>query len=153
MTRFRFPCVDDRGVLVPGGWLTSRRATRCAGIDAATRRAALRAINRESGRYGGRMGLSMGVPVIVIVGLLEPASLVVKIAAVVLLAEAMRSIAWPRAWPRFTRALRAGWLEQGRCPACGTAITIVEPEDDGCRVCPQCGSAWKMDEKVAHAEA
>lgn len=144
LTRFRFPCVDDRGVLVPGGWLTSRRAVRRAGIDAATRRAALRGMHRESGRYGGRMGLFMCVPLLVIVGLFEPAPYVLKIAAVVLLAEAMRSVAWPRSWPRFTAALRTGWLEQGRCPACGCSIAEIGPEQDNCRVCPECGSAWKI---------
>lgn len=33
---------------------------------------------------------------------------------------------------------------RGRCLACGYAIAGIEPEEDGCRVCPECGSAWKL---------
>ncbi|MEQ9097306.1 MAG: hypothetical protein RIE32_13705 [Phycisphaerales bacterium] len=34
---------------------------------------------------------------------------------------------------------------RGLCPACGYSIAGLEPEEDGCRICPECGSAWKMD--------
>lgn len=34
------------------------------------------------------------------------------------------------------------------CAACGYSIAEIEPEEDGCRVCPECGSAWRMDDSA-----
>ncbi|MEO1278049.1 MAG: hypothetical protein AAFV77_03740 [Planctomycetota bacterium] len=34
--------------------------------------------------------------------------------------------------------------QRGLCLACGYCITQIEPEADGCRVCPECGAAWRM---------
>ena len=34
---------------------------------------------------------------------------------------------------------------RGVCAACGYALREIEPEGDDCRVCPECGSAWKLD--------
>jgi hypothetical protein len=31
----------------------------------------------------------------------------------------------------------------GICPACGYPLTGAAIEDDGCRVCPECGAAWR----------
>ncbi|MEQ8843626.1 MAG: hypothetical protein RIB58_02135 [Phycisphaerales bacterium] len=145
MTRFRFPCVDDRGVLVPSGWLMSKRKARLSGIDPSTSKAALRRVNRESGRYGARAGLIMGLPVVFLVGASEFMPWPIVIGAAVVLAELTNLIQWPNAWPLFTTALRDGWLARGRCPACGAVIAELEPQEDNCRVCPECGSAWKMD--------
>jgi hypothetical protein len=39
--------------------------------------------------------------------------------------------------------IRRRLLSAGRCPTCATNINGVQPETDGCRVCPCCGGAWK----------
>lgn len=41
---------------------------------------------------------------------------------------------------RFTRLV----LEQGHCPSCGYALADIPAADDGCTVCPECGSAWRI---------
>jgi hypothetical protein len=33
---------------------------------------------------------------------------------------------------------------RGVCAACGYSLCELEPQDDGCRVCPECGCAWKL---------
>jgi hypothetical protein len=43
------------------------------------------------------------------------------------------------------RRQRRELLDAGRCPGCGSSIAELEPQADGCRVCPECGSAWKLD--------
>ena len=32
----------------------------------------------------------------------------------------------------------------GLCASCGYDLTEVEAEGDGCRVCPECGAAWRQ---------
>lgn len=39
---------------------------------------------------------------------------------------------------------------KGVCTACGYPIAELEPQADGCRVCPECGCAWKLDEGTSH---
>jgi hypothetical protein len=34
-------------------------------------------------------------------------------------------------------------LQAGHCAACGYPLLEIEPEADGCRVCPECGAAWR----------
>lgn len=46
------------------------------------------------------------------------------------------------------RAYRRGWLSLGLCPGCAYRITEIEPQQDGCRVCPECGSAWRLDDSI-----
>ena len=36
------------------------------------------------------------------------------------------------------------WLARGRCPGCGYSLRGLQPAGDGCRVCPECGGAWKI---------
>ncbi|HEX8876644.1 MAG TPA: hypothetical protein VF777_07840 [Phycisphaerales bacterium] len=43
-------------------------------------------------------------------------------------------------------ALRSRWIEASRCPACSYPLEGVPVESDRCRVCPECGAAWKIDE-------
>lgn len=52
---------------------------------------------------------------------------------------------WHRAFPR---ALAEGW-----CPACSHSLTGLIPESDGCRVCPECGAAWRLPAPAASAAA
>lgn len=38
---------------------------------------------------------------------------------------------------------------RGVCAACGYSIAEIEPQQDGCAVCPECGAAWKVMEPVS----
>lgn len=40
---------------------------------------------------------------------------------------------------RIIRSLTRAWM----CPGCGYSLAELEPEVDGCRVCPECGGAWR----------
>lgn len=33
----------------------------------------------------------------------------------------------------------------GYCPSCGYALADIPAADDGCTVCPECGSAWRIN--------
>ena len=33
----------------------------------------------------------------------------------------------------------------GHCATCGYVLDGVQPESDGCTVCPECGSAWRLN--------
>ena len=35
------------------------------------------------------------------------------------------------------------YVAAGMCPACGYDIASARVEADGCRVCPECGGAWR----------
>jgi hypothetical protein len=35
-------------------------------------------------------------------------------------------------------------LASGRCACCGYALVALRREDDDCRVCPECGAAWRI---------
>lgn len=41
------------------------------------------------------------------------------------------------------------FLARSLCPACGYSLAGSEPADDGCTVCPECGTAWRLP--VQHA--
>lgn len=145
--------LDDRNATAPSGWLTSRRRARRAGVDDSTAKAALRGMNQVAGAHGMRMGLffALAFPVLFLMpfGLSWPWTLLVAAVLGAVVGLAMR----PFVLPRQIEALHAGWLARGRCPACGTVIAQVEPEEDGCRVCPACESAWRLEEGAAYAEA
>lgn len=36
------------------------------------------------------------------------------------------------------------WLAMGSCASCRYSLAEIEPEADGCVVCPECGGAWKI---------
>jgi hypothetical protein len=40
--------------------------------------------------------------------------------------------------------LAAGRVRVGRCGACGYELAGVAAEGDGCRVCAECGAAWRV---------
>ncbi len=42
------------------------------------------------------------------------------------------------AWSTWTEQI----IAQGHCPSCGYPLEGLDPEPDGCRVCPECGGAW-----------
>ncbi len=37
-----------------------------------------------------------------------------------------------------------GLIAIGCCPSCGYDLLKLPVEDDGCRVCPECGAAWRL---------
>jgi len=37
------------------------------------------------------------------------------------------------------------WLSMGTCASCRYNVAEIEPETDGCVVCPECGAAWKLN--------
>jgi hypothetical protein len=41
-------------------------------------------------------------------------------------------------------AVARSWLAQGECPSCRYTIDTLEPEADGCTVCPECGAGWRV---------
>jgi hypothetical protein len=45
--------------------------------------------------------------------------------------------------PRARRKRGEEMAAQGRCGACGYGLGSVPPGEDGCRLCPECGSAWR----------
>jgi len=38
----------------------------------------------------------------------------------------------------------AAMTRAGLCPACAYNINEIQPDPDGCTVCPECGAAWRM---------
>ena len=47
-------------------------------------------------------------------------------------------------WEERPRGRRDVPIRAKRCDACGYAIDRLPVEDDGCRVCPECGAAWRV---------
>lgn len=45
--------------------------------------------------------------------------------------------------PAYRRDHRRIALANGHCPACLYRIADLEPDHDGCIVCPECGGAWR----------
>ncbi len=64
-------------------------------------------------------------------------SLVFAAAAWWLILPHVRRRLWIRNWKR-------RFMELGRCPTCQYSIASLEPESDGCTVCPECGGAWRL---------
>jgi hypothetical protein len=58
-------------------------------------------------------------------------------------------IAWTRLRPRVRDLHCRGRLGLGLCPACAYRIADVRLEEDNCRVCPECGGAWRMDGAIS----
>jgi hypothetical protein len=44
--------------------------------------------------------------------------------------------------------IRSALLEHNYCPSCGYTLDGLEPQSDGCRVCPECASAWREARNV-----
>jgi len=38
----------------------------------------------------------------------------------------------------------AAMTRAGLCPSCAYQIDEIEPDDDDCTVCPECGGAWRI---------
>lgn len=51
-----------------------------------------------------------------------------------------------RAFPRASELqIATAMLAEHRCPSCAYNIARVEPDADGCVVCPECAAAWHAD--------
>jgi hypothetical protein len=48
------------------------------------------------------------------------------------------------ALPRERRERAKVFTMQGRCGACGYGLMHLTSDPDGCRVCPECGGAWRL---------
>jgi hypothetical protein len=64
---------------------------------------------------------------------------------------------WARQADRLAPITRLTLVSSGRCAQCGYNLIHVNPEGDGCTVCPECGAAWRLDgglrERLAANEA
>lgn len=145
---------DDRGrrvpltppeLLLPGVGDADRRLRLLAATDRPRP-----AVTRREVRRGLAYGL-MALPVFLAVGV-----------APVLLTSYVR----PALWVRFLVMIPLGalpalltlliirrvaperiattYLWANLCGSCGYDLAAVEPEADGCRVCPECGAAWRI---------
>ncbi len=63
--------------------------------------------------------------------------IVIIVAVTLVLTPWLRPMGW--------RLHRRGLLGLGLCPGCGYQVAKLATEPDGCRVCPECGAAWKLD--------
>jgi hypothetical protein len=43
-------------------------------------------------------------------------------------------------WPTWRRVM----LAEGHCPSCGYGLMELKEQEDGCRVCAECGAAWRV---------
>lgn len=62
----------------------------------------------------------------------------------VLLFGAVLHLIHRRKRSRRVSEVRRTCLKRGICPACAYAIAGIAPAPDGCRVCPECGGAWRQ---------
>ncbi len=140
---------DDRGDPLPCGPLRSIEAARRAGYDKKAIRRGLRSWRRASLRedwWVWVVPLACVIPAqILLTGVfswfwLWPAAPIAAMALVASLPMVRRRVAGLH---------RRDWISLGLCPACGYAIAELEPQEDTCRVCPECGSAWKLDDPVS----
>jgi hypothetical protein len=74
-------------------------------------------VGAASGRWGGPVGLLAAVVWVVVVSRLFRR--------------------------RLNRMARGQALAQEECPACGYGLKGIPRQEDQCRVCPECGAAWR----------
>lgn len=125
-----------------------RGAAREAGIDArayAVGVEPLRAANRTRLLVVLLIGVAIAVPPLIL-GPLVPMAPMLAVHAVLAVVVVVVGRALVAA--QLFKAQRRAALALGLCPACGYSIAEIEPEADNCRICPECGSAWRMDEKA-----
>ncbi|MEQ8316270.1 MAG: hypothetical protein RIE77_10375 [Phycisphaerales bacterium] len=136
---------DDREERLASGYLRTAGRARKAGVPRDAAKRALKKVNAQ----GMAMGLLFGTTIVVVRALANAWSgpggfqggYLVAGVVVVLVALALHPFVVPRA----IRAHKRGFLDEGYCPACGYSIAGLELEEDNCRVCPECGSAWKLE--------
>ncbi|MCA9281698.1 MAG: hypothetical protein H6812_04165 [Phycisphaeraceae bacterium] len=71
----------------------------------------------------------------------------VQIATVVIVAVILFALFVYRRSLSFSRPhLRRAMIARSRCACCGYLLTGINAEEDGCTVCPECASAWRLPE-------
>lgn len=65
------------------------------------------------------------------------------VSGVVLVSWAFSAMGMATELPRERRRRCEALAARGRCGACGYDLAKVKTEPDGCRVCPECGTAWR----------
>lgn len=151
-----FPLVtprDDRGRAARTRVDVEEVARRMSGGDAKARARITRRLRSES-----TTGLGIGLICAVLFGMsgLEDRVQIAGLAGDALVIATALLLFWPVLFlmnRRWMRVQRRAALALGVCPVCGRSITELEPEEQGHRICPECGSAWKMEEPVETAAA
>ncbi len=142
------PAADDRKEPLPAVVRPGRADALRAVLDASLCDYLFRPGGPNTLVFGVALGLSL-LAVPFVAGWLMPhmpwpfAVLLAVAIAIAATAAARRWIRLPEAGPD-----RSFWLALSLCPSCGYAIAKLEPQTDNCRVCPECGSAWKLDDSV-----
>ncbi len=136
---------DDRAARLASGYLRTAGRARRSGMPRDAARRAMKAVNNQ----GALLGLTFGCGLVAanyLVGAVMPArlnSLGYFFGGAFILALGLA--VQPLIGPMAIRSHKRGFLREGHCPACGYGLAEIEPEADGCRVCPECGAAWAMD--------
>lgn len=146
-------CVDDRQKAWPGTADAIARGARERGVSSVRYGSATWPLAMVQGRVAIVLFVGMGLFVVLqlAIGDLEPLALrvgltVLFVALYTILSRAMMAA-------RVHAAVRAAGMNLGLCPACGYPIAEIEPQEDMCRVCPECGGAWRMDEGASASRA
>lgn len=51
------------------------------------------------------------------------------------------------------RRIASIYRRAGMCASCGYDLLATESESDGCRVCPECGAAWRLSDATSASPA
>jgi hypothetical protein len=85
-------------------------------------------------------------PAVIAVTLFSPVSSTLIFVSIALLLWMNRAMA------RHVKKTREAWKGVGRCAACKYDMRGLEPAEDDCTPCPECGAAWDMREKRGTAK-
>jgi hypothetical protein len=124
---------------------------------------ALRAVAHEHGvriTRGQRISLIIGVAgVVLVLGLLVQSLVAGDFGDAPLARSSSLLLFCCSAWVYWARSKRtrighiaAAMLRHLRCPHCGYNLRLLPPDSaDGATVCPECGCAWKLDDRRQRA--
>lgn len=141
-------CVDDRGQKRGFDRREPKRSARRAGVDPSVIKAELRPL-----RQLAWIQFLLTVTAIILFGraqdlLMSHVPAVQRWIIIVLAMLGLMAIGLMPITARLYRAQRRAGLALGFCPSCGYPVTGLKVQNDGCRVCPECGSAWRMDDPI-----
>lgn len=141
-----FAYLDDRGKPLDSDRELAMADARAAGVDKATARRSLQPAAHLA-LACIVLGLAGVWGIMMLIDTLEQHVPKALAYAVGLLAYILVFVASAKAIEGPARRIyRRGWLGMGLCACCAYRITELRAEADGCRVCPECGSAWKLDQ-------
>ncbi len=138
------PGRDSRGERVSAVRPSTTAGDRRPGVGARIRSALFGRFSRAGYVCGAVMGLGVaGLPIVFLSRWYVLSSdRLDAIALVIIGLIVVPAVVY--GWIVHRRPEPTAWLGLGLCPACGYSIAEIEPEEDGCRVCPECGSAWRL---------